>query len=67
MGMRVEMKGRIDDLANLLNNSANEKMSRIKRVFEDAIGNHLAKHYYIHGAVGDVKNIDLERGMVRMM
>lgn len=65
MGMRDEMKGRIDDLANVLNNSANEKMSRIKRVFEDAIGNQLARHYYIHGAVGDIKNIDLDRGLVR--
>ena len=67
MGMRVEMKGRIDDLTNVLSNSANEKMSRIKRVFEDAIGNQLAKHYYIHGAVGEVKNIDLERGLVEVM
>lgn len=65
IGMRVEMKTRIDDLVNVLNNSANEKMSRIKRVFENAIGNQLARNYYIHGAVGEAKNIDLERSLVK--
>ena len=65
IGMRNEMKTRIDDLVNVLNNSANEKMSRIKRVFESAIGNQLARNYYIYGAVGEAKNIYLERSLVK--
>ena len=64
MGMRVELQGRIDDMVNVLNNSANEKMSRIKRVFEESIGEQLAKHYYIRGAVGETKSISLDRGLV---
>lgn len=64
MGMRLELQGRIDDMVNVLNNSANEKMSRIKRVFEESIGSHLAKNYYIRGAVGETKSITLDRSLV---
>ena len=60
-GMFQEMKGRIDDMTNALNNSASEKISRIKRVFEEAVGDELAKRYYIWGHVGEVKKIDLPR------
>ncbi len=61
MGMLQEMKGRIDDMTNALNNSASEKISRIKRVFEEALGHELAKNYYICGQVGEVKKIGLPR------
>lgn len=63
-GMLQEMKGRIDDMTNALNNSASEKISRIKRVFEEAIGHELAKNYYICGQVGEVKKISLPREKV---
>jgi len=59
-----EMHLRIDDLVNALSQSAEEKISRIKRVFTDAIGRDLATHYCIHGQVGDVKKIALDRSMV---
>jgi hypothetical protein len=61
MGMFQEMKSRIDDMTNALNNSASEKISRIKRVFEEAVGRDLAKRYYIQGQVSEVKKIDLPR------
>jgi hypothetical protein len=60
MGDLTEMKYRIDDMVNALNDSASQKISRIKRVFEDAIGPDLAKHYYIKGESGQKKKIDLE-------
>lgn len=63
-GMLQEMKGRIDDMTNALNNSASEKISRIKRVFEEAIGHELAKNYYICGQVGEEKKISLPREKV---
>ncbi len=62
--MLQEMKGRIDDMTNALNNSASEKISRIKRVFEEAVGHELAKNYYICGQVGEVKKISLPREKV---
>ena len=64
MGDLVEMKERIDDMVNTLNDSASQKMSRIKRVFEEAIGRDLAKHYYIKGDAGQKKKIDLDRNMI---
>jgi len=45
-----------------VSNSASEKISRIKRAFEEAIGPDLAKHYYIHGGNGERKRV--ERGVV---
>jgi len=60
MGDLTEMKYRIDDMVNALNDSASQKISRIKRVFEDAIGPDLAKHYYIKGESGQKKKIDLD-------
>jgi hypothetical protein len=61
LGFLQEMLGRIDELVNALGDSASQKISRIKRVFEDAVGSDLARHYYIHGPVGYPKKIHLER------
>jgi len=63
-GELEEMKVRIDDMTNALSNSASEKISRIKRVFEEAIGKDLAKNYYIWGAVGEAKRIILPRNKI---
>lgn len=52
-----EMRERINDLVNVLSNSASEKISRIKRVFEEAIGPDLAKNYYIQGGNGERKKV----------
>jgi hypothetical protein len=59
MGDLTEMKYRIDDMVNALSDSASQKISRIKRVFEEAIGPDLAKHYYIKGESGQKKKIDI--------
>jgi len=64
MGDLLEMRERIDDMVNTLNDSASQKMSRIKRVFEEAVGRDLAKHYYIKGDAGQKKKIDLDRNMI---
>lgn len=66
MGDLIEMKERIDDMVNTLSDSASQKMSRIKRVFEEAIGPDLAKHYYIKGESGQKKKIDLDRTLVNL-
>lgn len=63
-GVMKEMKSRIDDIVNALSNSSAEKISRIKRVFEDTIGKDLANHYCIRGEHGEMKKIALDRGMV---
>lgn len=64
MGDLTEMRVRIDDMVNALSDSASQKMSRIKRVFEESIGEELAKHYYIKGESGQQKKIDLNRELV---
>jgi hypothetical protein len=51
------MRERINDLVNVLSNSASEKLSRIKRAFEEAIGPDLAKHYYIQSGNGERKKV----------
>jgi hypothetical protein len=58
-GTRTEMRERINDLVNVLSNSASEKISRIKRAFEEAIGPDLAKHYYIQGGNGERKRVEI--------
>ncbi len=65
-GSVEEMKARVHDLTNALSNSASEKISRIKRCFEELIGEELAAHYYIQGANGERKMIALDRGLVIM-
>jgi hypothetical protein len=59
-----EMKERIDDMVNALSNSASEKISRIKKVFEEAIGVDLAEHYYIQGETGQKKKINIDRTLL---
>lgn len=63
-GVVVEIMERIGDLANALSDSASQKMARIKRVFEEAIGTELASYYYIQGKNGTPKKIKLDRSLV---
>jgi hypothetical protein len=58
-GTREGMRVRINDIVSVLSNSASEKISRIKRVFEEAIGPDLAKHYYIQGGNGERKRVGI--------
>ncbi len=57
LGSLDEMHQSIDDMCNALNNSASEKLSKIKGQFEKALGKELAKHYYIQGKRGERKKI----------
>ena len=66
LGALNEMKVRIDDIVNVTKNSSAEKISKIKTAFVKAIGDNLAKHYYIHGGNGEVKKVDLDRDLVKI-
>jgi hypothetical protein len=63
-GMLEEMRIRIDNMTNVLSNSASEKISRIRQVFEELIGQDLAENYIIRGEVGDAKKIAIQRKLV---
>lgn len=58
------VKASIDGLTDPLNNSINEKCSRIKRAFVKAFGPVLAAQYYIDGPSGEPKLIRLDRRFV---
>ena len=47
-----------------LNNSINEKCSRIRAAFLEVITDDLAKNYYVTGARGEAKQIILDRALV---
>jgi len=61
-----EMKSRIDDLANVTTGSASQKISKIKNIFENAIGTELAKNYIIKGENSEVRKIDIDRKLVEI-
>jgi hypothetical protein len=65
-GLREDMRLRIDDLTNILNDQVSVKFSRIKRAFIDVIGESLADHYIIKGENAERKGIGLDRGLVEM-
>lgn len=58
-GLDNELLKSINEMVNVTTNSASEKISRIKRVFEEAVGPDLAKHYYIQGANGERKKVEI--------
>ncbi len=64
IGNLQEMKNRIDDMANITSNSAAEKISKIKAAFANAIGDELAKNYYIQGGNGELKKVLLNRDLL---
>jgi len=64
LGSLDEMKGRINEMVDVTKNSAFEKISRIKAVFVKAIGEELAKNYYIQGGNGEAKKVLLDRDLV---
>ena len=58
-GLDIELLKSINEMVNVTTNSASEKISRIKRVFEEAVGPDLAKHYYIQGTNGERKKVEI--------
>ena len=55
----------IEDICNPLENSINEKCSRIKEAFLSQFNDEIAQHYYITGKRGYPKLITLDRTLVR--
>lgn len=67
VGRRCEVKpagNSIERLTSPLDNSINEKSSKIKRSFIKAIGPERAKWYYIDGRKGEARRIALPRELV---
>lgn len=58
-------KQSIDDVTNPLNNSINEKCSRIREAFVSQFDDHLAQFYYVVGQRGELKRIILPRNLVK--
>ena len=54
----------IDALCDPMNNSINEKCSRIRSAFLEVVAPHMADSYYIIGKRGGAKRIALERKLV---
>lgn len=54
----------IKAMTDPLNNSVNEKCSRIRSAFMEVISDDLAKNYYITGKRGEPKKIILDRSLV---
>ncbi len=54
----------VADLCDPLNNSINEKVSKVKKAFRDVVDDHVARFYYIDGKKGTAKRIALDRDYV---
>jgi hypothetical protein len=60
----AEMENSINQLVDPTENSANEKISKIRKKLEDLLGNDIAKHYVIEGPKGHKRKIMLDRSLV---
>jgi len=54
----------LDDLADPLSNSMNEKISHVRRAFLNVVNDNVAGFYYIQGERGTAKKIILDRSYV---
>lgn len=54
----------VEGLCDPLNNSINEKVSKVKKAFRDVVNDRVAKFYYIDGEKGTAKRIALDRDYV---
>lgn len=61
----MEMRQSVDNLVDPLNNSLNEKCSRIREAFLREMDDSMACHYYITGSRATPKRIILDRRMVK--
>lgn len=66
-GTMEDMRRRINDLTNILNEQSSVKISRIKGAFIEAVGNNLAEHYIIQGENAERKRIQINRELVEIM
>jgi hypothetical protein len=62
---RETIEGQLERLCEYNSNSLSERMSRIKRKFDDKLGSAMAEHYYIKGPNGGIKKIDLDRNLLK--
>ena len=63
-GSSINHATTVMDLVNPLSNSMNEKCSQIKKRIQAILDDSLAKHYYISGAKGELKRIDINPDMI---
>ena len=59
------VESQLENLCEYNSNSLSERMSRIKRKFDDKLGSAMAEHYYIKGPNGGIKKIDLDRNYLQ--
>jgi hypothetical protein len=62
---RETIEGQLENLCEYNSNSLSEKMSRIKRKFDEKLGAAMSEHYYIKGPNGGIKKIDLDRNLLK--
>jgi hypothetical protein len=62
---REMIEGQLEKLCEYNSNSLSEKMSRIKRKFDEKLGAAMSEHYYIKGPNGGLKKIDLDRDLLK--
>jgi len=61
---REMIEGQLEKLCEYNSNSLSEKMSRIKRKFDEKLGSAMSEHYYIKGPNGGLKKIHLDRAFL---
>lgn len=61
----TEARRSIWDVTDPLNNSINEKCSRIREAFVSQFDEHLAQYYFVVGKRGEPKKIALPRNLVK--
>lgn len=64
LGLNDRTAKSIEDVTNPLQNSINEKCSRIKAAFQSVVDTSLVDQYYITGKGGEIKRITLPRKLV---
>lgn len=60
----VAIRRSIGSLTNPLDNSINEKVSKVKKAYRNAVDDRIARFYYIDGNQGAAKGIALDRSLV---
>ena len=60
----VAIRRSIGSLTDPLDNSINEKVSKVKKAFRNAVDDRIARFYYIDGNQGAAKGIALDRSLV---
>ena len=60
----VAIRRSIGSLTDPLNNSINEKVSKVKKAFRNTVDDRIARFYYIDGNPGAAKGIALDRSLI---